>query len=77
MSVKEICHYAGNNRTAYKKRKKEHIWWTTTLFPQYRRCKYYFEIVSGDETVFLFEDGFYTEEEIRLVRIKFIAEMAN
>ncbi|MBR1674097.1 MAG: alpha amylase N-terminal ig-like domain-containing protein [Eubacterium sp.] len=48
----------------YKKRKKEHIWWTTTLFPEYKRCKYYFEIVSGDEKIFLFEDGFYTEEEM-------------
>ena len=32
--------------------------------PRYKRCKYYFEIQSGDECMYFFEDGFYTEEEM-------------
>ncbi|MBO6214815.1 MAG: alpha amylase N-terminal ig-like domain-containing protein, partial [Lachnospiraceae bacterium] len=48
----------------YKKRLKDHIWWTTTLTPEYKRCKYYFELHSGDEVLYYFEDGFYTEEEV-------------
>ena len=48
----------------YKKRLKNHIWWTTTVRPQYKRSKYYFELHSGDEVLYYFEDGFYTEEEM-------------
>ena len=28
----------------YKKRLPYQIWWTTTLLPEYKRCKYYFEL---------------------------------
>jgi len=48
----------------FKKRLKDHIWWTTTLMPKYKRCKYYFEIHSKDECMYYFEDGFYTEDEM-------------
>ncbi|MSS63421.1 glycoside hydrolase family 13 protein [Velocimicrobium porci] len=48
----------------YKKRLKHHIWWTTTLRPRYKRCKYYFELHTKTECVYYFEDGFYTKEEI-------------
>ncbi|MBP3199773.1 MAG: alpha-glycosidase [Butyrivibrio sp.] len=48
----------------YRKRLKDHIWWTTTLRPEYKRCKYYFELHAGDEVMYFFEDGFYTEEEM-------------
>jgi glycosidase len=48
----------------YKKRLKNHIWWTTTLQPEYKRCKYYFELHSGDECMYFFEDGFLTEDEM-------------
>lgn len=48
----------------YKKRLKNHIWWTTTLKPEFKRCKYYFELVTEDETWFYLEDGFYTKEHI-------------
>jgi glycosidase len=50
----------------YKKRLKDHIWWTTTLRPEFKRCKYYFEIHSKDECINYFEDGFYTEEEMMM-----------
>ncbi|WP_026507697.1 glycoside hydrolase family 13 protein [Butyrivibrio sp. MC2013] len=48
----------------FKKRLKNHIWWTTTLKPKYKRCKYFFEIHSKDEIVYMFEDGFYNDEEM-------------
>lgn len=48
----------------FKKRLKNHLWWTTTLKPSYRRCKYYFELHTKTECIFYFEDGFYTEEEM-------------
>ncbi len=50
----------------YKKLLKRHIWWTTTLRPEYKRCKYYFELYSGDEVAYLFEDGFLTAEQMEL-----------
>ena len=58
--------WSGSREEIYfKKRLKNHIWWTTTLRPQYKRCKYFFEIHSGDECMYFFEDGFYTEQEMR------------
>jgi len=48
----------------FKKRLKDHIWWTTTVIPEYKRQQYYFELTGDGETYFYFEDGFYTREEI-------------
>lgn len=48
----------------FKKRLKNHLWWTTTLKPPYKRCKYYFELHTKTECIYYFEDGFYTEEEM-------------
>lgn len=48
----------------YKKRLKNHLWWTVTLKPPYKRCKYYFELHTKEECIFYFEDGFYREEEM-------------
>lgn len=50
----------------YKKRLKYQIWWTTTLLPAYKRCKYYFELQTKDETWYYFEDGFVTKEQMML-----------
>lgn len=50
----------------YKKRLKYQIWWTTTLRPAYKRCKYYFELQTKDETWYYFEDGFVTKEQMLL-----------
>lgn len=50
----------------YKKRLKYQIWWTTTLRPAYKRCKYYFELQTKDETWYYFEDGFVTKEQMML-----------
>lgn len=57
--------WSGDREEIYfKKRLKDHIWWTTTLMPKYKRCKYYFEIHSKNECMYYFEDGFYTEDEM-------------
>lgn len=46
----------------YKKRLPHQIWWTTTLVPPYKRCKYYFELHTDDQVWYYLEDGFLTEE---------------
>ena len=50
----------------YKKRLPHQIWWTTTLFPEYKRCKYYFELRTEEEVWYYFEDGFLTEEQLQM-----------
>ena len=50
----------------YKKRLAHQIWWTTTLVPAYRRCKYYFELHTDKEIWYYFEDGFLTEEQLQM-----------
>ena len=50
----------------YKKRLPHQIWWTTTLVPPYKRCKYYFELHTDDEVWYYFEDGFLTEEQVNM-----------
>lgn len=44
---------------------KDHIRWTITVAPAYKRCKYYFELTDGNETYYLFEDGFQPEKKQR------------
>ena len=39
---------------------KDGLIWTVTLCPQYKREQYYFSVTAGDETMLMFEDGFYT-----------------
>ena len=39
---------------------KHHYQWSITLQPKYKREQYYFSVTDGKETLFLFEDGFYT-----------------
>ncbi|CUN05086.1 Neopullulanase [Blautia hydrogenotrophica] len=51
---------------AYKKRLPHQIWWTTTLRPAYKRCKYYFELHTDTEVWYYFEDGFLTGEQLGL-----------
>ena len=50
----------------YKKRLSHQIWWTTTLVPPYKRCKYYFELRTDSEVWYYFEDGFLTEEQVNM-----------
>lgn len=50
----------------FKKRLKNQIWWTTTLKPEYKRLKYYFELVTETERWYYFEDGFVSEAQMKL-----------
>ena len=50
----------------YKKRLKNQIWWTTTVRPEYKRLKYYFELQTEEESWFYFEDGFVSSEQMHL-----------
>lgn len=50
----------------YKKRLKHQIWWTTTLVPTYKRCKYYFELHTDKEVWYYFEDGFLKEDQLHM-----------
>lgn len=50
----------------YKKRLKHQIWWTTTLKPEFKRCRYYFELQTDTETWYYFEDGFVTKEQMEM-----------
>ena len=50
----------------FKKRLKNQIWWTTTLQPEYKRLKYYFELITDSERWYYFEDGFVSEEQMKL-----------
>jgi glycosidase len=62
----------GGNKTSipYKKELSHHIWWTTTITPEYKRCKYYFILVFTDkEKICFLEDGFFSEEEVHNLQI--------
>ena len=50
----------------FKKRLKNQLWWTTTVKPEYKRLKYYFELVTEEENWFYFEDGFVSKEQMYL-----------
>ncbi len=50
----------------FKKRLKNQLWWTTTVKPEYKRLKYYFELITDTERWFYFEDGFVSSEQMHL-----------
>lgn len=50
----------------FKKRLKNQLWWTTTIKPEYKRLKYYFELQTDSERWFYFEDGFVSEAQMQL-----------
>ena len=50
----------------YKKRLRHQLWWTTTLKPIYKRCKYFFELHTEEEVWYYFEDGFLTKEQMEM-----------
>lgn len=48
----------------FKKRLKNQLWWTTTMRPQFKRLKYYFELITETEKWYYFEDGCLSEEQM-------------
>lgn len=53
-------------KICFRKNLEHQIWWTTTLTPPYKRCKYYFELQTEKEVWYYFEDGFLTEEQLHM-----------
>ena len=43
---------------------KYHNIWSITLRPEFKREQYYFSVTDGKETLFFFEDGFYTKQQL-------------
>lgn len=50
----------------YNKRLKHQLWWTTTLKPEFKRCRYYFELITENETWYYFENGFLSSKQMHL-----------
>lgn len=48
-----------------KKCLKNYVLYTHKVKPEYKRCKYFFELHCGDEVVYYFEDGFHTDKDLR------------
>lgn len=43
-----------------------HRWWSITVIPPYKRCGYFFELRCRSEILFYLEDGFYTENILKI-----------
>lgn len=50
----------------YKKRLPNQLWWTQTLKPEFKRLKYYFELITDTDKYYYFEDGFLTEKQLHM-----------
>lgn len=49
----------------YKKNLKYGLWWTTTVQPEFKRCRYFFELITVEgEIYYYFEDKLCTKEEL-------------
>ncbi len=48
-----------------KKYLKNHILWTHMVKPEYKRCKYFFELYSDNESIYFMEDGFHKENDLK------------
>lgn len=58
-------HWTGKREEITKKKRlRNQVWWTKTVEPPFKRCKYYFELETDEETWFYFEDGFLTREQM-------------
>lgn len=58
--------YGDTFNIPFKKRLKNQVWWTTTIKPEFKRLKYFFELQTEDERWFYFEDGFVSQEQMEL-----------
>ena len=43
--------------------------WSVVVTPDFKRCKYFFELYSCEEKKFFFEDGFYSEGQNELLNL--------
>lgn len=58
--------HATREEIPYMKRLKHQIWWTTTLKPEFKRCKYFFELITESQVWYYFEDGFLDDRQLHL-----------
>lgn len=49
---------------------ENHIWWSAAVSPQFKRCRYYFELSDGTETLYYFENGFLTEDRLSVPGVR-------
>ena len=46
-----------------KKELQNHLWWTIKLQPKFKRCKYFFKVLSGNESYIYGESGLVKEDD--------------
>lgn len=51
---------------SFRKELPLHYIWNIVVKPPYKRCKYYFELAAENEKIYYFENGFFTEEELKI-----------
>lgn len=59
-------HWEGKSVPMKPDKELKYAWiWSIRLRPRYKREQYYFEIWNNEEKIYLFEDDFYTEQEMK------------
>ncbi len=48
-----------------KKRLSRQFWWSIQVKPEYKRCRYFFELWAGSECRLYSEDGFFTPRQLK------------
>ncbi|MCH5295393.1 MAG: alpha-glycosidase [Treponema sp.] len=48
-----------------RKETQAHFLWSAVVKPPFKRCKYYFEVKSGEERKFFFEDGLFDSKDFK------------
>ncbi len=49
-----------------KKRLANHQWWSIIIKPEFKRVKYYFELISNNMSYYYYEEGFLTKEQMEM-----------
>jgi len=50
----------------------DHLWWSLTVKPEFKRCQYYFELDDGGQTLCFVENGFFTQADLKKQTFPFI-----
>lgn len=49
---------------------EDHTWWSASVSPKFKRCRYYFELSDGKETLYYFENGFLTADRLDIPGVR-------
>ena len=49
-----------------------HLWWSIAVKPQFKRCRYYFELDDGGQTLCFVENGFFTQRDLKKQSFPFV-----